>query len=57
MLNVAGKNVHYISFEVMNIISSAREDEYLFEMDRDEYIVHLTVDMVASIQKKQVLKN
>ena len=51
------KSVHYLSFEVMNIISSAREDEYLLEMDRDEYIVHLTVDMIASIQKKQVLKN
>ena len=42
----------------MNIISSsATEDESLFEMVRDEYIVNLTVDMVDSIKKKQILKN
>ena len=44
---------HYIDIDTMNIISSyAGKDESLFEMDRDEYIVDLTNDMIDSLKKR-----
>ena len=48
---------HYIDIDTMNIISSyAGKDESLFEMDRDEYIVDLTNDMIDSLKKQKLKK-
>ena len=49
---------HYIDIDTMNIISSyAGKDESLFEMDRDEYIVNLTNDMIDSLKKQKLKKD
>ena len=48
---------HYIDIDTMNVISSyAGEDESLFEMDRDEYIVDLTNDMTDSLKEEKLKK-
>ena len=44
---------HYLNIDIVHVTSShAGEDKSLFDMNRDEYIAHLTVDMIDNIQKE-----